>query len=198
MKWPSLLAPERPSGFHLTTDPRSLFRRSPIKPRGLSDSCAEPLFASPATRLTPYLATLAWKGGSGLPRASRSSWERRRRCRGSGHSTKLVSEFNRDGAAARRTPPRTGYLKVKSPDPSTSTGPTLAAKNWRVLSAQHDTEGARASSHGRRATRRNCDFARFLIPEPVTRSSRNRLNAVVDLIFDALPDLVGAHGRIFH
>ena len=36
------------------------------------------------------------------------------------------------------------------------------------------------------------------IPEPVTRSSRNRLKGVVDLIFDALPDLVGAHGRIFH
>jgi hypothetical protein len=36
------------------------------------------------------------------------------------------------------------------------------------------------------------------IPKRLTRSSRNRLNAVVDLIFDALPDLVGAHVRIFH
>jgi hypothetical protein len=32
----------------------------------------------------------------------------------------------------------------------------------------------------------------------MTRSSRNRLKAVLDLIFDALPDLVGAHVRIFH
>jgi hypothetical protein len=36
------------------------------------------------------------------------------------------------------------------------------------------------------------------IPEPVIRSSRNRLEGVVDLTFDALPDLGGAHGRIFH
>jgi hypothetical protein len=36
-----------------------------------------------------------------------------------------------------------------------------------------------------------------LIPGPMTRSSRNRLQAVVDLIFDALPDLVGAHVRSF-
>jgi hypothetical protein len=45
--------------------------------------------------------------------------------------------------------------------------------------------------------RGSCDFAGFLIPGPMTRSSRNRLTAVVDLIFDALPDLVGAHVRIF-
>jgi hypothetical protein len=44
----------------------------------------------------------------------------------------------------------------------------------------------------------SCDFAAFLIPESMTRSSRNRLKAVVDLIFDALPDLIGAHARIFH
>jgi hypothetical protein len=33
--------------------------------------------------------------------------------------------------------------------------------------------------------------------EPMTCSSGNRLKAVVDLIFDALPDLVVAHVRIF-
>ena len=32
----------------------------------------------------------------------------------------------------------------------------------------------------------------------VTRSSRNRLKAVLDLTFDALPDLVVTHVRIFH
>jgi hypothetical protein len=39
-------------------------------------------------------------------------------------------------------------------------------------------------------------------PEPTTPSSRNRLIAVVeisvDLVLDALPDLLGAHVRIFH
>ena len=32
----------------------------------------------------------------------------------------------------------------------------------------------------------------------MTGSSHNLLNVVLDLIFDALPDLVGAHGRILH
>ncbi len=36
-----------------------------------------------------------------------------------------------------------------------------------------------------------------LIPEPMTCSSGNRLKAVVDLIFNALPDLAVAHVRIF-
>ena len=48
----------------------------------------------------------------------------------------------------------------------------------------------------------SCGFAGFLIPETMTRSSHNRLitvvELIVDLILDALPDLLGAHVRIFH
>jgi hypothetical protein len=56
---------------------------------------------------------------------------------------------------------------------------------------------SKSESARRRATRGSCDFVGFLVPGPMTRSSRNRLKAVVDLIFDALPDLVVAHVRIF-
>src|SRR5438876_1003724 len=65
------------------------------------------------------------------------------------------------------------------------------------MSIQRDTKRARASPHGRRAMCGSCDFGGFLVLRPMSRSSRNRLKAVVDLIFDALPDLVGAHVRSF-
>src|SRR5580704_9435551 len=78
-----------------------------------------------------------------------------------------------------------------------TTVPTRAARKWRARSAQRDTETARGSPRWRRAPHGSCVFAASLIPEPMTRSTRNWLNAFFDLIFDALPDLVVAHVRIF-
>ena len=43
MKRLSALTPERFSRIHLTEVPEPRFHRNPAKPRGLSDSCAEPV-----------------------------------------------------------------------------------------------------------------------------------------------------------
>jgi hypothetical protein len=57
--------------------------------------------------------------------------------------------------------------------------------------------GSKSESAREKSDARKLRFREFLIPEPMTRFSRSRLNAVVDLIFDALPDLLGTHVRIF-
>ena len=55
--------------------------------------------------------------------------------------------------------------------------------------------------HGSRVRTEEERFAEVAIsggiPRTVIRSSRHRLKAIVDLIFDALPDLVGTDVRIF-
>ena len=77
----------------------------------------------------------------------------------------------------------------------------LARHPSKMRSLQIDParyRGGKSESAPEKSDARRLRFRGFLIPEPMTRSSGNRLKAVFDLIFDALSDLVGAQVRIFH